>query len=160
MRAGTMSEADSGGREMNARPAVKFVGQNIRRDLPAQRTMNYSIWAILTRYLVPIMCRLGGSVARCAPFTAFSRRGPKHVSAPGRTTLRPVAVVQSVFDAFGLVRSNFVPTGSSLILPDISARVSERIFFPSAAPPNPVRACYLAASACMHNRRVLCGVRS
>ena len=155
-----MNEADGRGREMNTRRAINFVRHEIRRDLLTQRTMNYSIWAIPTRYLAPIMRRLGGSVARCDSVMAFNRRGLNHVSAPGRTTLRPVAVVQSVFDAFGSVRSNFAPTGSSLILPDISARVSERIFSPPAAHPNPARARFPVASARMQDRLVPRGVRS
>lgn len=101
--------------------------------------MNYSIWAILVRYTISMMPALGESAARCFPVTATRRHDWSQMPVPARTTLRAVTVVLRAFTAFGCGRSSFAPAGSPLILPDIGARVSERIFFPSTTYPDSTR---------------------
>lgn len=99
--------------------------------------MYYSIWAILVGRCVYKMPALGESVARCYSVVANTRRCRSQIPVSGRTTLRQVTVIKSVFTAYKPGRSQFAPAGSPLILPDICARISERIFFA----PTVVRTC-------------------
>ena len=121
----------------------------IPRDGLTEKTMHYSIWAILGLHGVSTMSTLGGSVARCYSVMANIRRGWSQNSVSGRTTLRRVTVVQPVFAAFESGRSQLVPAGSPLILPDISARNSERFFFLPAALPTTPEIRDVARSRCM-----------
>lgn len=116
-------------------------------SMSTRRAMNYSIWAILASYAVSIMPGLGESMARCFPVMATRRRDRNEIPVTVRTTLRAVAEVLRAFTAYGPGRSSFALAGSPLILPDISARVSERIFFPLSLYAKPGAAYRAAASA-------------
>jgi len=94
----------------------------------------YPIWAIRAARASRIIHNLGESVARCYLVVAIRRRGWSQAAVIDRTTLRWVSVVQPVFTSFESARKYSEPTRTSLILPDICARISERIFFAPMTP--------------------------